>query len=496
MTSPREDRGLVIVPRYAPRINPTPIPTAGAEDTPAVYLCINREWVSHILGVLDALDQPDTWLGTDSEIQAARDTVRELQAIFMSGNCSFDPEMSYVAGEGIYWRKDDSEPFTLLVPIGEITGPEGPQGAQGETGPQGLTGPTGPEGPTGSQGPIGPVGPAGDCCYDTQEGPEQHESTQCAVAIYTGEWLALSFRDSLATLKAGIVAAKNIVDLATDLIEAIPVLGPIVSAVVDFAANNTEHIDDLISEANKAGFIELIQCKLYCNLESDGSISQATIDQLQLEMLALPPSGPFLTIVGQAFAGWLETMPTEQINYRALIGSYNTEPDFLCVNLCQCSDEWTWLFDFSQSNGGFVADGFECNDVRGGLGTWVSGQGWRTADTTGYDGGSMAGGFCSIRKDFPATTITKITVTWEIISFSSGTGPLDNLIFASCHAWPPDVLNNNHTVGGALHMTWEGSVVTTNLLAAIASSTYIAPATGEAYIRSIQVWGEGDNPFD
>lgn len=71
------------VPEYAPRPKPTPIPEAAWNDAPLFCLRVNGDWLSHIMGVLTALDQPDTWLGTDEEIEAARQQVNEIMLAFM-----------------------------------------------------------------------------------------------------------------------------------------------------------------------------------------------------------------------------------------------------------------------------------------------------------------------------------------------------------------------------------------------------------------------------
>lgn len=71
------------VPKYAPRPKPTIIPTAAWTDMPLFCLAVNDEWVSHILGVLTALDQGDTWLGTEEEIFAARQQVNEIMLALM-----------------------------------------------------------------------------------------------------------------------------------------------------------------------------------------------------------------------------------------------------------------------------------------------------------------------------------------------------------------------------------------------------------------------------
>jgi len=72
------------VPEYVPRPQPTIIPTAAWNDTPLFCLKVNDEWVSHILGVLTALDQPDTWVGTEEEIYAARQQVNEIMLMLMT----------------------------------------------------------------------------------------------------------------------------------------------------------------------------------------------------------------------------------------------------------------------------------------------------------------------------------------------------------------------------------------------------------------------------
>lgn len=70
--------------RYAPRPDPGPIPSENIFSDPLARVGINRLWVPHILGVLSALDQPDAWNGTETEIFAARQQVRDLMLALMS----------------------------------------------------------------------------------------------------------------------------------------------------------------------------------------------------------------------------------------------------------------------------------------------------------------------------------------------------------------------------------------------------------------------------
>lgn len=95
------------VPRYAPRFKSLPIPGARWDDEPLFCLKVNDEWLSHILGVLGAMDQPDTWLGTPEEIYDARQQVNEIMVAFMEdcdpmSNCCPEPNRTRYTSDGTY----------------------------------------------------------------------------------------------------------------------------------------------------------------------------------------------------------------------------------------------------------------------------------------------------------------------------------------------------------------------------------------------------------
>jgi hypothetical protein len=77
-----DDEAVQRLPFYVVRPEPSLIPTPNIFEEPTRCLKINEHWASHFLGVLDALDQPDTWIGTEEEIEAARNQVREAIAMF------------------------------------------------------------------------------------------------------------------------------------------------------------------------------------------------------------------------------------------------------------------------------------------------------------------------------------------------------------------------------------------------------------------------------
>jgi len=80
---------------YAPRPAPTPIPSARWDEAPCKCLAVNDEWVSHIIGVMDALDQFDTWIGSEAEVNDARQQVGEIMAALIGDepmNCCCDSQ--------------------------------------------------------------------------------------------------------------------------------------------------------------------------------------------------------------------------------------------------------------------------------------------------------------------------------------------------------------------------------------------------------------------
>lgn len=82
------------------RRTPQPIPTAAIDAQPAACALINLEWLAHIAGAIEALNQPDAWQGTDEEIYNAQQQLEQLAAAF-STIC----EMSQ--GANVQFRQTD-----------------------------------------------------------------------------------------------------------------------------------------------------------------------------------------------------------------------------------------------------------------------------------------------------------------------------------------------------------------------------------------------------
>ena len=69
-----------VVKKYAPRPRPTPIPDESWDEGRVLCLKANEQWMAHILGALEVLDQFDTWVGDADQVRAARDQVNEILA--------------------------------------------------------------------------------------------------------------------------------------------------------------------------------------------------------------------------------------------------------------------------------------------------------------------------------------------------------------------------------------------------------------------------------
>ena len=84
---------------FVPRPNPFPIPTPDWNSNPVWCLRVNDEWGAHILGVLEALAQRDTWIGTDAEVDAALDSVNSIIDSFVSAVCQEENVSPFIVGE-------------------------------------------------------------------------------------------------------------------------------------------------------------------------------------------------------------------------------------------------------------------------------------------------------------------------------------------------------------------------------------------------------------
>ncbi|MBI1278189.1 MAG: hypothetical protein GC179_08685 [Anaerolineaceae bacterium] len=351
------------VPRYAPRLKPTPIPGANWNDAPLFCLKLNDEWVSHVLGVLTALDQPDTWLGTPEQIYAARQQVNEIMVAFMTA-CS-DCEVQFrIEDCHLQWRETDADEWIDLGNVCGADGSDGVDGAPGQDGEDGNDGPPGPPGPAGADG--------SDCdCTDynhipTPDNPpgSSDDDTACNIAAGIADWIrdkerlaqqqansAASIALAIGGLAAAIAAAVVTGGTAWPLIvSAATVLINIVLAA-DGAERDAMFADD--------SFWAEMACSIYCVIKPNKDIDAARQAAIGAAIRATTyTSGsydaPFWYDVA---ADFLEALPNEIVRANVAIGalvSYDCS-DCDCPSEC---DVYNWdIFDGSEAYGTIVERG-------------------------------------------------------------------------------------------------------------------------------------------
>jgi len=346
-------------------------------------------------------------------------------------------------------------------------------------------GAVGPEGPI---GPIGPEGPPGDGGPDSEGGvpdptPYPGVDLQCAVADGVASVVLDAFEEFCDQRIAAAELGFALLAVGGYLLGGFP--GLLVDVMGAIWAQNTVTDFTNAKASLTASYKTDVMCALYCNIEEAASITRDVTLLWSVDVAAL--AGTYGTMLPDFIEGFYVSELRNQANLLAVTAG--------TCNSCPCYvEEWDWEFDFEAGQQGFGPWGFNPNDPQKNAGLYIATEGWRSVDTSTFGWGTT-GGYVGIRRDFVATTITKIVVTWELIDWGGGTGEFNNVLWKNLHAWPPDLLSTDHVVGERT-MTWEGEVVSTMILAGVASSYYTSANKGIAYIRSIHVWGQGDNPFD
>lgn len=342
------------VPRYAPRLKPTPIPGANWNDSPLFCLKINDEWVSHLLGVMTALDQPDTWLGTPEQIYAARQQVNEIMVALMS-MCD-DCEVQFrIEDCDLQWRESEDEEW---ISLGNVCGADGSQGPPGETGERGETGETGsegPQGPPGDTGPTGATGPAGadgsdcDCdCesvihYDTPDNPPETDDDQssCNIAGSLAEYLRAMEQKAIDAGEETASVGAKILTLAAAIVAAIwtggaawPLIVAAAGALIDFVVSHSESQ----SVVDDDQFWEEMACSIYCALKPDKDITDAKKSAIVAAIRATTyTTGAYdAPLFYGIIADFLDGLPVELIRGQAVAGIRSV---FDCSGCDDCPDD-------------------------------------------------------------------------------------------------------------------------------------------------------------
>ena len=239
----------LVHPYYNPRRRPFSIPTARWDEAPCWCISINEQWASHILALLDMLDQWDTWEGTNEEIDAARVQVNEFIACFMeSSMCCCNDNQT-----------------TPQVIIHQVT----PEGVMQVSYDGGVTWQQDPQDPRVTGYALPPPVTAGV------------SATKCDAATNGIEHL----HDLIAEVSAGFSIAQTLTGLAAVIASAIaafffgPEVIPGFYAVITAVAAAAFGVGkDAFDAAFTNTVWDAMTCILYCNIEDNGQFTQSGFD--------------------------------------------------------------------------------------------------------------------------------------------------------------------------------------------------------------------------
>lgn len=228
-------------------------------------------------------------------------------------------------------------------------------------------------------------------------------------------------------------------------------------------------------------------CSLYCQMEDDGSYTEAGWQGVIADAASLPnyPANAWLS-------GMVKSAGVVGLTNAARTG-YAGSRD---CDSCPCDDNWCYYFDFSTGDLDWevVTAGGYLN------GSWPGSPGWTTTDTvnTSTDPDS-ANRLVYIQQALAGTILTKIEMTYDFTGGFYDTTTLRALIFFVNGVDVRNIQRAAMMNGTSLVETWEGQIGGVNdVFLWIRPSRDISSPysySGSAVIRSVRLEGKGDNPF-
>lgn len=348
---------------FDPRKTALPAPLVAVDAAPLTCVRINRAWCGHLLGVLERLNQDDAWLGSDADIDAAR---QQMEQLFFQLATAQDCEGKGTNPVNLHFRFNGCDleysldaGLTWQPVSGWSTGAS--DCFAGEDGQDGAPGPAGQDGAPGEMGPVGPPGPpgpAGATEYIEIPGPDG-ASKRCNVASYYAEVL-------LPDLMAAVLSAKSSGETYTEVTAnlmnltsrvavvtggALTVLMGVASGgIFTFAGavmgliGGSASLGDLVynadREAVEAGltnaFWQSVKCAIYSALGDDGLFTLPVRDSVAGVIEQMDGGGVTAPIVAQALRA-LQPDVIQQVAY--LAGMY----DGSC-GACSAQRTYTWVY--------------------------------------------------------------------------------------------------------------------------------------------------------
>lgn len=303
------------VPRYAPRLQATPIPGARWDDEPLYCLKVNDEWVSHILGVLGAMDQPDTWVGTPDEIYDARQQVNEIMVAFME-NC--DPMSNCCP-----------EPLTRITDDGslEVSYDGGMTWTPATTEDPRNTAPQLPP-LTGDDGNEKRCSAANNVLGQFKDG----------ISTFSGYFDTTTTVVGFATAVAGFIVAIIFAPFAVPI-----VVGAIIAFITAFWSAGKTAYDAAFDDSVYGDLL----CILYCHVQNDGTFTADDFSAIRADI-----SSHFGSIARDAFLALLHGVSLAGLNNLAKIPTGSSASCDSCG--CECATDIWSIFNGTEDYGTIV----------------------------------------------------------------------------------------------------------------------------------------------
>lgn len=239
--------------------------------------------------------------------------------------------------------------------------------------------------------------------------------------------------------------------------------------------------------AMTSGVYQDFLCIVYCHTPEDGVYTEANWQAIKAQVLT-------------DITGIAGTFLSENLNIMGIAGMNNASRmginEGLDCDECPCDDTWCHLFDFSIDNQEWTV----VNSGGWNSGTYQLGTGWRFQDTINtVQNPDTANRLVYIRRAMAATTITKITMTYDFVGSTYDSTALDALIIALNGAVKVSTTRAAMVDGSNIEVVWEGTQggVADITVWLRSSRDTSSPYTygGDALIRSVQLEGTGNNPF-
>jgi len=315
------------IENYVPRFEAQDIPGTGIFDAPCNCVSINRDWRPFIDGAIHMLTYPAMWNGTDEEKQDAIAQILELQIAMSSCRCG--------------GSRRDGLGITELIR----------QDLQARFDAGGLDA-------------IAPDRP--DTFFDADSGDSGGEISQRKVALC---WAA---HDYVLTL------SETGFDLLIDVDLAVAAAGfglsvlftPLVGLAFTAASRL---LIELAEEAIRTkACVDAVGCCMYENLKGL-AVNQANFSNALDTCAGLDPFCVPL-------ANLIQTTLADEKNWLAFVSQMGGFFQGATQDLadCGCEAQWTQIFDFTVSSGGWVTDP---RDGSGWGATYAPGVGWQNSGT-------------------------------------------------------------------------------------------------------------------